>query len=137
MNYAVLVELLLLGLSLIALFYTFRLHTLLGAGELGRSWRFILFGIVFLTLRELFRLGDQLHSLPFALILERILEAGFMVLLCYALWRQWTAFDFLQRGRLKRVQWSRLAQTANNLSPPESPTSESGEERKERWQITP
>ncbi len=137
MNYAVIMDLLLLGLTLTALFYCLRLHALLRAGELGRAWRFIIIGIALLALRELFRLSVQLYPLSFAPILERMAEGGFMALLCYALWRQWTAFDFLQRGRPKRVHWSRLAQTDNKPSPSESTTSGSEEERKERWRINP
>ncbi|MFA0752586.1 MAG: hypothetical protein IMHGJWDQ_000340 [Candidatus Fervidibacter sp.] len=104
------VEMMLLLLTLLALWWGVRLHALLRAGELGRSWQFIVLGVLLLMLRELLRLGNQLIGVPFAAFWERIAEAGFMVMLCYALWRQWNAFTFMH-GRRKKVNWQRIAQS--------------------------
>ncbi|MFA0757611.1 MAG: hypothetical protein KEFWMYNX_000227 [Candidatus Fervidibacter sp.] len=96
---------LLLALTLLALGLGMRLYALLRAGEVGQAWRFVILGIILLMLKDFLRLGDQLgivHRLP---LWERIAEAGFLVLLCYALWRQWVAFDFRQRRRPRRPLW--------------------------------
>lgn len=99
------VDALLLGLTLLALWYGVRLHSLLRTGEVGQAWRFVVLGIVLLVLKELIRLGDQLGTVHWLPLWERIAEAGFMVLLCYALWRQWAAFDFRQHRRPRRPLW--------------------------------
>lgn len=96
---------LLLGLTLLALWYGVRLHALLRTGEVGQAWRFVVLGILLLMLKDLLRLGDQLGIVHWLPLWERIAEAGFMVLLCYALWRQWAAFDFRQHRRPRRPLW--------------------------------
>ncbi len=129
------VDILLLMLTLLALWYGVRLHQLLRAGELGRAWQFIVFGVILLTLRELLRLSNQLLSVPSAPFLERVVEAGFMVLLCYALWRQWSAFDFLRGRTRKKPQWQRVAQSfaaANEQQPTETLAPSSAESASEQ-----
>lgn len=111
MNIFVIIDLLLLTLTLLALWFGVRLHALLRTGELGRAWRFIVFGVVLLALRELLRLGDEFVSFPSTIFMERVAEAGFMVLLCYALWRQWSAFEFLHGRQRKRARWDRVAKS--------------------------
>ncbi len=102
----------LLALTLTALWLGVRLYKLLRTGELGRIWRFIIFGVVLLTFREILRLGDQIQAVPGLTTLERIAETGFMALMCYALWRQWLTFDLLQASRWKQHRLSR-ANAAN------------------------
>jgi len=128
MNLVTIVDLLLLVLTLLALWYGVRLHALLRAGELGRAWQFIVFGVVLLALREILRLGNQIAPLPGAIFMERIAETGFAVMLCYALWRQWSAFEFLQGRQRKRTQWNRMAKSFETLDEQTSGQPEEGSE---------
>ncbi len=125
-----LVDIILLLLTLLALSFGLRLHALLRAGELGRSWQFIVWGVVLLVLREILRLSHQMSPIPSVLLVERICEAGFMVLLCFALWRQWSAFDFLQARRRKRTHWNQIAKSIAALD--EQQAKETGESESER-----
>lgn len=111
MNLVVIVDLILLALTLLALWFGVRLHALLRTGELGRAWQFIVFGVILLVLRELLRLGDQFLPVPGGIFMERVAEAGFAVFLCYALWRQWSAFEFLHGRQRKRARWDRVAKS--------------------------
>lgn len=144
MKVLLMVDLLLITLTLIALWFGVRLHQLLRTGELGRAWQFVVLGIFFLTLRELLHFARQLTGdairLPF---LERVVEGGFLVCLCYALWRQWSAFEFLHGRTTKKTQWNRIAQSlqaAQNPTPAEAaeqqgdnPPDLSEKEWQERW----
>ncbi|MCS7223778.1 MAG: hypothetical protein NZ959_04380 [Armatimonadetes bacterium] len=123
---SLLVSMVLLALTLLALWLGVRLYQLLRTGELGRVWRLIVFGVVLLTFREILRLGDQLHSVPGLMVFERTAETGFMALMCYALWKQWLTFDGLQRGRwLQAKRQQRLTPFARagnqNQEPSEEP----------------
>lgn len=115
MGLLVIVDLLLLTLTLLALWYGVRLHALLRAGELGKAWQFVVFGVVLLTLREILRLSNQITSIPGVAFMERVTESGFMVMLCYALWRQWAAFEFLQGRQRKQVQWNLITKSLEGL----------------------
>ncbi|GBC98794.1 hypothetical protein HRbin17_01308 [bacterium HR17] len=128
---SLIVDGLLLVLTLVALWFGVRLHALLRTGEVGYAWRFVVLGTLLLVLKELVRLGDQLGSIPWLPIWERIAEAGFLVMLCYALWRQWAAFDFRQRSRTRYSAW---AQRAAQLRE-EKTDDETIEERGWRWRI--
>lgn len=136
MSITAIVDGILLVLALLALSFGVRLHALLRTGELGKSWRFIVWGTVLLVLREILRLGDQLTTLPGSVFMERICEAGFMVLLCIALWRQWSAFDFVQSRGRKRVHWNRIAESIaafNEQQNDETYESEREKEWREQW----
>lgn len=132
MNIFVIIDLLLLTLTLLALWFGVRLHALLRTGELGRAWRFIVFGVVLLALRELLRLGDEFVSFPSTIFMERVAEAGFMVLLCYALWRQWSAFEFLHGRQRKRTRWDRVAKSLEAFSERENEQIQESQETSER-----
>lgn len=132
MNPAAIIDFFLLILTLLALSFGVRLHALLRAGELGRSWQFVVWGVILLVLREILRLGNHLATIPNLLFIERICEAGFMVLLCFALWRQWSAFDFLQARRKKRTQWDRIAKSISNYNEQKQSEAEEREWR-EQW----
>ncbi len=134
MNLTFVIDLLLLALTLAALWFGVRLHALLRAGELGRAWQFIVFGVILLTLRELLRLGDQFVPVPGTIFMERVAEAGFMVLLCYALWRQWSAFEFLHGRQRKRTRWDRVAKSFEALNERgHQQTQESQETSEREW----
>ncbi|MCS7264848.1 MAG: hypothetical protein NZ805_08455 [Armatimonadetes bacterium] len=126
------VDIILLVLTLLALSFGLRLHALLRAGELGRSWQFVVWGVVLLVLREILRLGNQITPIPSFLFIERICDAGFMVLLCFALWRQWSAFDFLQARRRKRTHWNQIAKSIATTSEQESNETK-GREGEKEW----
>ncbi|MCX7642447.1 MAG: hypothetical protein N2116_01370 [Armatimonadetes bacterium] len=132
MNLTVIVDLLLLALTLVALWFGVRLHSLLRAGELGRAWQFIVFGVISLVLKELLRLGNQFMPVPGTVFMERVAEAGFMVLLCYALWRQWSAFEFLHGRQRKRTRWDRVAKSFEALSEREYEQTQEGQETPEK-----
>lgn len=121
----------LLVLTLVALWYGVRLHALLRTGEVGQAWRFVVLGTVLLVLKELVRLGDQLGTVPWLPIWERLAEAGFMVLLCYALWRQWAAFDFRLRTRVRRFARTRPAPPLSG----EEAADTTAEEWQRRWRV--
>ncbi len=134
MNLTVIVDLLLLALTLLALWFGVHLHALLRAGELGRAWQFIVFGVILLALKELLRLGDQFFPVPKTVFMERVAEAGFMVLLCYALWRQWSAFEFLHGRHRKRARWDRVAKSFEALNERKlEQTQGSGETTEKEW----
>ncbi|MGQ9463743.1 MAG: hypothetical protein ACUVTP_11165 [Candidatus Fervidibacter sp.] len=116
MGLLMIVDLLLLTLTLLALWYGVRLHSLLRAGELGKAWQFVVFGVVLLALREILRLSNQITFIPGVALMERVAESGFMVMLCYALWRQWSAFEFLQGRQRKQVQWNLIAKSLEGLN---------------------
>lgn len=134
MSLTLIVDLLLLALTLVALWFGVHLHALLRAGELGRAWQFIVFGVILLALRELLRLGDQFVPISGTIFMERVAEAGFMVLLCYALWRQWSAFEFLHGRQRKRTRWDRVVKSfeASNRHELEE-TQESQETTEREW----
>lgn len=133
MDLLVIVDLLLLTLTLLALWYGVRLHSLLRAGELGKAWQFVVFGVVLLTLREILRLSNQITSVPGVAFMERVAESGFMVMLCYALWRQWSAFEFLQGRQRKQVQWNLIAKSLEGLNGEPISQEESQEEAEKEW----
>ncbi|MCS7187460.1 MAG: hypothetical protein RMK89_10975, partial [Armatimonadota bacterium] len=85
-----------------------------------------------LVLRELLRLSDQFLPVPGTIFMERVAEAGFMVLLCYALWRQWSAFEFLHGRQRKRTRWDRVAKSFEVLSEREYEQTQEGQETAEK-----
>lgn len=133
MNLVTIVDLLLLFLTLLALWYGVHLHALLRAGELGRAWQFVVFGVVLLVLREILRLGNEIALFPNTIFMERIAETGFMAMLCYALWKQWSAFEFLLGRQKKQVRWSQAAKGFETSSDYPSGDAEEKEVGKEGW----
>lgn len=133
MDLLVIFDLLLLTLTLLALWYGVRLHSLLRAGELGKAWQFVVFGVVLLILREILRLSNQITSVPGVAFMERVAESGFMVMLCYALWRQWSAFEFLQGRQRKQVQWNLIAKSLKGMNGEPISQEESQEEAEKEW----
>lgn len=133
MGLLMIVDLLLLTLTLLALWYGVRLHALLRAGELGKAWRFVVFGVVLLTLREILRLSNQITFIPGVAFMERVAESGFMVMLCYALWRQWSAFEFLQGRQRKQVQWNLITKSLEGLNGRPISQEESQEAEEKEW----
>jgi len=129
---AVIVDLLLLVLTLVALCFGVRLHALLKTGELGKAWQFVVFGVILLVLRELLRLGNQILPVPGTVFMERVAEGGFMVMLCYALWRQWSAFEFLHGRQRKRARWDRVAKSFEALTERELEGAQESQEAAER-----
>lgn len=126
------VDLLLLALTLVALCFGVRLHALLKTGELGKAWQFVVFGVILLVLRELLRLGNQILPVLGTVFMERVAEAGFMVMLCYALWRQWSAFEFLHGRQRKRARWDRVAKSFEALTEREIEGAQESQEAAER-----
>lgn len=134
-----LLDIALLLLNLLAFLYGMRLYYLLRTGELGKAWLFIIFGVVFLLILAVMRIGKWLIGLPIPTVGERLIEMGFLTMLCYALWRQWSAFHFSQRERWKRIDWSRLALSADNQSSSQKrfETEEEKGEQGQEWEIKP
>lgn len=121
----------LLILVLLALSFGVRLYSLLRTGELGKSWQFVVWGVVFLVLREILRVGNLLAPIPEFFILEKICEVGFVTLLCFGLWRQWSTFDFLQARRRKRTHWNQIARSISSMNERQKDETKESEETKE------
>ncbi len=136
MNTEAFIDIILLIFVLLALSFGVRLYSLLRTGELGRSWQFIVWGVILLVLREILRLGNQLSPIPNFLLFEKVCEAGFAILLCYALWRQWSAFNFLHTRRKKKMQWDKFAKSIASFTEQqvsETKESEAEKEWREQW----